>query len=228
MIAKPIIFDSFAERQIAQGDVMGGAETFAALTTVGAGTLTAALLASSLLTRTGPTGAFTDTTDTSANIINQILPNSFVGTGSTLGGVSSSGGVQNGTTWRLRYVNTVAYAMTLAAGTGVTLGTNPNVNASSVKDYLIQVTNGTPQFIASNCSTTSGSAVISGMTQTQTNQVTVGQLVSGSGIPASTTVIGITPGSGVTLSNNATATATGVVLTFNPTVTITGIGQGLL
>ena len=201
------------------GEVIGGAEVAGVLTTAGAGTLTAALLINSLLNRTGPTAGFTDTTDTAANIIAALAGQNFVGTGSPGG----AGGVQPGTTWRLRYVNGVAYAMTLAAGTGVTIATG-NVTASYIKDYLLTVTNGTPQqiFVANVDGST---AVITGMTQSQTNLLSVGMLVTGTGIAASSNIISIQPGVGVTLNNNTTVANTSAIVTFNPTVTMTGIGQ---
>ena len=226
---KPLVFDqqSSASRLLQQGDIMAGAETYGSLATAGAGTLTAALLASNMLKRTGPGAGYTDTTDTAQNIINALLANNYVGSGAVPGGAGSSGGIQQGTTWRLRYINTVAFAMTLAAGTGVTIVANGNVNASSVKDYLITVTNGTPTQVFA--ATVDGSTkVITGMTQAQTNQLSVGQAVTGTGIAASSVIASIQPGTGVTLNNNTTVAGTLVALTFSPTVTIEGIGQGLL
>lgn len=214
-LTKPLIFDGGFERAINQGDIPGGAEINNNLTTAGAGALTGTLLAGSILYRTGPTGAVADTTDTAANIIAAL--------------VSPGQNVQAGTSYRLRYVNTVAFAITLTAGAGVTLfgvGT-ATINASSVKDFLVTLNNTTPQSI-STATTTNGSAVVTGMTAAQTAALSVGQNVAGTGIAGSTTVIGVQPGVGVTLSANATATNSLVALTFTPAVTIQGLGQGLL
>lgn len=225
-IFKPVIYDGGLQRQIQQGDVLGGAESLAALSTAGAGTLTAALLTSGIINRTGPTGAYTDTTDTAANIVSNLIANYNYQTSATAG-LPGGAAVQPGTTFRLRYINTVAYAMTLAAGSGVTLVGTTTVNASSVKDYLITVTNGTPtQVFAAN--TTNSSAVITGLNQFQTSLLSVGQAVTGAGIAASSVIVSIQPGVGVTLNNNATATGSLIALTFSPTVSITGLGQGLL
>lgn len=225
--ARPIISDGSLNRAIQPGDVLLGGEVIQPLTTVGAGTLTALLLASGLIYRTGPVGAFTDTTDTSANIINQIVAQYNYSTQS-VSGLSSGNAVQNGTTVRVRYMNSVAFVGTIAAGTGVTLGNNATtVNASSVKDFLITVTNGTPQQVFA-CSTTNASAVVTGLSQFQTSQLTPGMLVTGTGIPASTTIASIQNGVGVTLSANATATNVLTALTFNPTIRLDGLGQGLL
>jgi hypothetical protein len=226
-VQKPLIFDQSgsAARLLQQGDVMGGAEYYNTLATVGAGTITGALFNSNLLKRTGPTGAFTDTTDTAANIIAAILA-TFVGTGVTLGGVGGAGGIQPGTTWRLRYINTVAFAMTLAAGAGVTIVANGNVNPSSVKDYLITITNGTPTQVFT-CNTNTSTSV-TGMSQSQTNQLSVGMAVTGSGVAANSVITAVIPGVGVTLNNATTTTVVNNSLTFTPTISIEGIGQGLL
>ncbi len=182
------------ERLVSPGDLILSGEQIATLTTAGAGTLTAALLVQSILSRTGPTGAVSDTTDTASNIINALLSSTFLGTGAT-----TPTGVQPGVSWRLRYLNNVAYLITLVAGTGVTLAGTTTVPVSGWKDFLFQITNGS-----------------------------VGQLVTGTGIAASSKVISIQPGVGVTLSDATTVAGSLVSLTFAPTVTITGLGSGLI
>lgn len=98
-----------------------------AISTVGAGTLTAASIVGGLIMRTGPTGAYTDTTDTATAIL-ALLKDPAVGM-----------------SWEFTHVNGVAYACTLAGGTGVTLaGTTANA-ASKVRRYRATVTDvGTP------------------------------------------------------------------------------------
>lgn len=208
-LVKPTVYDGSFQRRMAQGDVAAAAEVPATLTTVGAGTLTGALLANNILTRTGPTAAFNETTDTAAGI---------------LAAVMGLGNPSAGDSWRLRYENTVAFIATLIAGVGVTLVGTTTVAASSMKDFLITLTNATPPSIAA-ANTTNASAIVTGMTQAQTALVSVGQLVTGTGISASTTVLSVQPGVGVTLSANATATNSLVALTFSPTVTIKSLGQ---
>ncbi len=92
-----------------------------ALTTAGAGTLLAALLASGLLVRTGPGGAVADTIDTGANL-DIAYPD-----------------MQVGDTLSLFYTNGVAFAITITAAAGVTLGTaaNNNVIAANTGRLLI-------------------------------------------------------------------------------------------
>ena len=89
------------------------------------------------------------------------------------------------------------------------------------------VDNGTQLFIAAgangyiyndndvtlSCNTTNGDATV---TTTDTSLIWVGQPITGSGIPADTTVLSITNSTTFEMSANATATATGVDLTFSP------------
>lgn len=220
MAIRPAVFDGGLLRPLQVGDVLVGGETTTnTLTTAGAGTITAAMLTGGILTRSGPGAGFTDTTDTAANIVAALAGQANL----NVGGYA----VPNGTTDRLIYINTVAFAMTLAAGSGVTLGANVNIAASSVKDYLITVTNGTPPQIFA--ATVDGSTkVITGLSQTQTNLLSVGMAVTGTGIAASSVIASIQPGVGVTLNNNTTVAGSLVALTFNPTITITSLGQKLL
>lgn len=78
-------------------------EVNTAITTVGAGTLTAAGIAGGLITRTGPTAAYTDTTDTAVAIVAAVA-NAYVGQ-----------------SFELNIKNSVNFTETLAAGVGVTL-----------------------------------------------------------------------------------------------------------
>jgi len=100
-----------------------------ALTTVGAGLILGAALKGQFITRSGPTGAFTDTTDTAANILSAFL------------------GMYNifePVTFAVQYVNTTAYTATLAAGAGVTIaantGTTLNVAAGAIATILVTMT----------------------------------------------------------------------------------------
>jgi hypothetical protein len=223
-------------RPFSFGDVNDTQEQFTALTTVGAGTILAAMIAGGSLQRTGPAGAFTDTFDTAQNIVAAL---SGSGAQVSTAGVPAfnpsfqsvtfgllyqqPGQPQPGASFRWLYLNTVAFAMTAAAAasSGVTLGTNVNVAASLVRQYLFQIKNGTPQSLV-NGTLTNTSAVVTGMTLAQTNLITPGQSVYGTGIQALTTVLSVQPGVGITLS--LAATATGVnALTITPSITITGL-----
>lgn len=97
------------------------------LTTAGAGTLTAALLAGRNITRSGPTGVFADTFDTAALI------------GAALGaGVNGFGGAS----FLVTYYNTTAFVATLTAPAGgnFTLnGASAAVPATSIAQLLVVV-----------------------------------------------------------------------------------------
>ena len=88
-----------------------------AITTVGNGTLTAAAMIGGQINRSGPTAAFTDTTDTAAAIV-AALPE-FV----------------SGATFFMRIKNSTAYLQTISAGTGVTLPTTNIVFTCHRRSY---------------------------------------------------------------------------------------------
>jgi len=92
-----------------------------ALTTAGAGTLLANLLTSGLIVRTGPGGAVADTIDTGANL-DIAFPYMQVG--------------DSIATW---YIVSVAFAITITAAAGVTLGSAAanNVIAASTGRLLV-------------------------------------------------------------------------------------------
>lgn len=105
--------------------VAASAEAITAITTVGAGTLTAAGIAGGVIKRTGSTAAFTDTTATAALII----------------------GAQNqptiGQSWEFTYYNNTVATATITGGTGVTVSGQTLVPANSWVTYLVTVTSAT-------------------------------------------------------------------------------------
>ncbi len=105
--------------------VLGRQEANTAISTAGAGTLTAASLVGGVITRTGPSADFTDTTATAALII---------------AGMPSAGNPVIGQSWELTYLNTVAYTCTLAAGTGVTLSGITSIPGLSSARFLVTYT----------------------------------------------------------------------------------------
>lgn len=214
MLVKPNVNDGGVVRRLGPGDVLAGSELMGTLTTVGAGTITGALFNNSLIKRTGATAAFTDTTDTAANIIAAVAQ-----------GIGASN-VQNGTSWRLRYLNTLGFTCTIAAGTNVSLVGQCNVHPLSTKEFLVTVLNGTATQVFTG-TTVNASKVITGMTAAQTALLTTGMAISGTGIPASTLIASIQPGIGVTTDTNSTADGSLISLTFAPRVSITSIFQEL-
>lgn len=224
--------------QLNTGDtlLLGQSVTAGALTTIGAGTWTAAMMVSGLITRSGPVADYTDTTDTAANILAALAGNAGAGAD-----------VQPGTTFNLTFINTVALEMTLAAGTGVALDTTNgtgNLNSddatSPVRDYIVTILNASPPRTI-QALTTNGNKVItfilpagrSALTMGPNGggDITPGMIVSGTGITAGTKVLGITLGVGglvgvVTDTNStATTTALGTPITFNPSLSICSTGS---
>lgn len=103
-----------------------------ALVTVGAGVLTSSLLGSGFIYRTGPTGAYTDTVDTVANL------------DAGIGGQMNPGDCLG-----INYSNQVAFIATIAGGTGITLSsTKATIPASGFGQLILKkianavVTNG--------------------------------------------------------------------------------------
>ena len=93
-----------------------------AITTVGAGALTAAAITSGLILRSGPVGAYDDTTDTAVNII------------------AAWDNPSIGSSFDFTIVNGVAQIGTMLAGVGVTLaGVTANA-ASKVRTYRCTMT----------------------------------------------------------------------------------------
>lgn len=215
-IVKPTVLDGGnLERQVAVGDILAGTELVPATIATTNITVTGAILAQSLVLRSAG-GASVETIDTAANIVAALT----AGLGLT--------GIENGTSWRVRWVVSTAFAHTLTAtaNTGITV-TNGIVNASSCKDFLVQVLNGTPARTVT-CSTTNGSAVVTGLTDTDIRNLSVGMTVTNvvAGMQGFT-IIGINAAAKtVTMSGNATSTGQ-VSVSFSPRITITGIGNML-
>lgn len=224
------------ERRISPGDVLAGGENIlnGALATVGAGTWTGAMIATGIIRRTGPVGGYTDTTDTAANII------------AALAGNASSPDVLPGTSFRMLFLNTVAQAMTWAAGTGVVTGTGTlNCAASSVREYLVTVLNSSATTIlqAGVVNTSANLTFVLSLNRTsipfQGSDGTglsnlVGASISDGGvnIPANTFIIGVIEGqggvTGVVMSAAATGTLASFAATIGPRVQFDALTLGTL
>lgn len=217
-MVKPTVYDGPIQRQVQLGDTVCAAEVIPAASSSTALTVTGQMLSQPFI-QSNEGGAAAYTLDTAANII--------IALGLGLGLLS----IQNGTTWRLRHINTTAFVVTygVTANTGMTIA-NGVVNASSVKDFLVTVTNGSPVQTFS-ATTVNASPTISGLTPAQCALLSPGMVVTSvSAGQQGTTILSVNISAGtVTLSGNANATNTvPIAYTFSPTITVTGIGQGLL
>ena len=192
------------------GDITMSQKIINSNTTVGAATLTAQQVLGGVLRRTGPTAHYIDTFPTADSLL-QACPILSVGDA-----------------WELIHINTVAFTNTPAAGTGIVLGNETTMAASSHKRFLFTVLgNGITQVAAAT--TTNGSAVITNIAANLIANIRVGQGVSGTGIPANTYVIGVNLTAGtVTMSANATADGAIVAVTTFPRIRVDGIGGGTL
>lgn len=214
MLLKPVVYDGSLQRQLSPGDIVAGGEQIVASSTSTAITVTAALMAQGIFLR-NPSGAATDTIDTAANII--------AGLASGLG----SNGIQNGTTFRLRWINTNgtnAVTVAATANTGVTVNRG-TVALSTAKEFLVTVNNGTPaQTFQAN--TTNASAVVSGLSATQLALLSPGMVVTNAvnGLQGTTILaVNMTAGT-VTMSGNANATSSSpVTISFSPVITLDGL-----
>lgn len=232
--ARPLIYSSVSAGpngfQIGDTLLLGESYSAGANATVGAAVLTGAQLVTGIIARTGSTGAYTDTTDSATNIIAALAGNGYAP--ETL----------QGSSFRCRILNTVAFIETLAAGTGVILGSGVTANAaSSWRDYLFTVLNPGPNYTVPATTSTSVNVTFVlapgtfaypiGPNPASLN-ISPGMTVTGSGVPASTTVLSVVMGQGgiigITLSAATTTTLANTPLVFGPTVRVDGIGSGLI
>ena len=191
-------------RQQQPGEVVLDQFKLIPLATIGAGTLLPGHILSGVLNRTGPTGAYSDTWPSASSIL------------------AASPQLSVGDSFSVLVRNTVAFAMTSVAGSGIVLGANTDIAASFVRRYLLTVLgDGQDQIL--QITTTSASPVLTGLTPAQAVQLRVGQGITGTGIPANSYIIGVNGTSGaVTLNANATASAT-VAGTFFARIKLDGL-----
>lgn len=160
------------------------------MTTAGNSTITGALFQTNFITRSGPVAAFTDTTDSAANII--------LATGYPVGASAY-----------LTYKNSTAFLATLVGGTGVTFSGGTSVPANSGGNYIYTRT-GTATVLVTNYFI-SGNWVFNASI---TNLNTVGAgTITAAGI-----VSGVTSRGGAQLSaafTDTTATANQIVAAFS-------------
>lgn len=214
MLLKPVVYDGFQQRNIVAGDTVCSGEVMpATISTVTNLPITPAMLAAGIILR-NPAGVSNENIDTAANII------------SALSAGLGTSGVAPGTTFRCRWVLTTANALTVqaTANTGVTVNRG-TVAASTSKDFLITINNGTPAQ-SLQAMTTNASAVVSGLTAAQCATLSVGMIVTNAvNNLQGTTIIAVNPNAGtVTMSGNANATTTTpTTVSFSPVVTLDGL-----
>lgn len=219
MILIPIGNPENVARTLKKGDLL--AEGAAPQTLNGAAGLTVTPLAlvSGIVFRTGTlAGAANDTFPTADQIIAAASPD-------------AAHRVGKGTQWRVRYIN-VATTQTItniaAANSGVSIVGTATIATATWREYLLEVlAPSPPQILAGSTTNANPTVTITGNAIPLSVLLEPGMAVSGTGIQAGTTILGInSDANSITLSLNANATGAGVSLTFVPTVSITNIGGG--
>lgn len=211
-LVRPVVYDGGQQRRLHIGDVFCRGEAVPATNNGTAVTLTGALLLPGIYLG-NPGGAATYTLDTAANIVAALQ-------------AANNGPIQNGTTFRFLIILTTAQTGTVAAtaNTGVTVNRG-SIASNDTKEFLVTINNATP-VQTFQCNTTNASAVVSGLSQTQCSQLSIGMIVTNvvNGLQGQT-ITAIDPNAGtVTLSGNANATSTTpVAITFSPVITVDGL-----
>lgn len=179
------------------GNVLLSQRSIDTNTTAGAATLSALSLVKGILRRTGPAAGFNDTFPSADLLLAQAEPDLSVGD-----------------SFDFTYINGVAQAMTAVAGEGVVLGSNVNVAASAIRKYLITILGTGPRQVF-QANTTNANAVLTGISPAILANVSPGQGLSGTNIAAGAFVTAVNaPAGTITMSANATGTATVSVTSF--------------
>lgn len=223
---------NLAESRIQPGDIAMYGETISTDATAGSSTLTGAQIATGLLVRTAG-GAYTSTPDTASNILAALgfLP--------ALGGTNTQFGagltdLSVGATFRHRFINAAAFAMTWNATVpeGLVYGSSAasmalGATAGIWRDYLWTILNITPRQSLSVVSNTSTTTTFSSPQPVGT--ITPGMWLSGTNVTSGTLVTGVIHGQGTITGFTTSAASTGSATqawVFSPTVQVNQIGSG--
>lgn len=214
MFVLPRVVVGAMDQQLNPGDIVGDFEQLPPATDTTNTTLavTPAMMLNPVYVR-NPAGVSTDTYPTAQNLVAAVK--NFM----------NSAGVPPGFAFRWRVINLSANLITgaAAANTGVTM-VRGNVLASTTKEFLIKITNGTPARTVANITSANGSAILSGFSQTDLAALSVGMVVTNAVVNLQgQTILGINLAAGtVTMSGNANAAGPSS-FDFSPTYTITGL-----
>jgi len=215
MFVLPAIFSGGMQQSLNRGDVIIGYEQLppATDTTNTALAVTAAMMLYPVYVR-NPAGVSTDTYPTAQALITAMRV------------LFNGPGVPAGSAFRWRVINLSANLITgaVTANTGATM-TRGNVLASSWKDFLIKITNGTPARTVANITSVNGSAVLTGFGTADLQNLSVGMVVTNAIVNLQgQTIIGINLAAGsVTMSGNANADSATNSIDFSPTYSIVGL-----
>ena len=192
-------------RQQLPNDIIMSMNRITPVTTAGNATLTATQVLSGIVSRTGPTAAYADAFPDAAAIC------------------AACTVLSAGDSFDLTILNTVAFANTPTAGQGIVLAGNTALNASSMRRYLLTCLAAGVASIATVTST-NANPTLANLSDAAIKVIVPGMGVTGTGIPASTTVLAVNSVTNtVTLSAVATATGSLVAATFFPRIQVDGV-----
>lgn len=158
------------------------------------------------LDRSGPGAGYGDTTP-SADQLLAALPD-----------------LVRGDSFDLLVTSSVAFANTIVAGAGITLAGTTAVAASSTREYMLTLTSEPKRTRVCVGSTTNASAVLTNLSDVDLQNIGVGMGVSGTNIPASTTILAVNlTARTVTMSANATGTGDNIAITATPQFELRGL-----
>jgi len=229
-LARSLVYrGTVSPNRIAPGDLLASGKQFAApLTAAANGVILGSAIAAGMLRRTGPTAAFTDTTDSSTNIMTALKGNAYAA--DDYAGIS----------FDFQYINTVAFAQTLAAGAGVVLGVRGgslNALASSSIMYMFTIRADMNPLVV-NANLTNGSVTALFSLPPNALSLPIGPSPQSINIPAGATIVGTNIAVGATVlasilgqggiigvQMSAAATATiSTPLTFISTLEVNALG----
>ena len=225
MLCRQVVYDGNFQRKQEAGDCMAAAFSASALTTVGDGAITVALLTSGMIRRSGPTGAYTDTFPTADQIATAVRS------------YGSQVDWSPGIGLLLRHINTVGYAATIAvpANAGMSLSTakysSVTANAASKwRDYFLELVSEPVAARLVTAAITNGTKKIVPAVELPYGSVAANMSVYGTGIGASAKVTHVVHGvsgiSEVWVDTNSTADNVAAAVTFTPTIVVHSIGAG--
>lgn len=224
LVRAAIYASDFLRGQLA-GDLCAVGPVAAALTTAGAGTITAAMIAGGVIRRTGPAAGFTDTWPTSEQIC------------AMLRSAPTQADFAPGLGVIVRYINTVAQAniMAVPSNEGISLSTSVhssvvNCAASKWRDYFLEMGSAPIASVTVTGSTANGTKKLTLDTEAAAGTISVGMSVYGTGVGASARVTNLVYGvSGVKevwVDVNSTADGSSIVFSIKPTIIIHSLGSG--
>lgn len=224
LVRAAIYASDFLRGQLA-GDLCAVGPVAAALTTAGAGTITAAMIAGGVIRRSGPSAGFTDTWPTSEQIC------------ATLRSTATTAEFCPGLGIVVRYINTVAQANTMAvpSNEGISLSTSVhssvvNCAASKWRDYFLEMGSAPIASVIVTGSTANGTKKLTLDTEAAAGTISVGMSVYGTGVGASARVTNLVYGvSGIKevwVDTNSTADGSSIVFSIKPTIIIHSLGSG--